>query len=347
METGDRGQIHDRDCAVSGAVGDSPQRTSAVTPIPARVHFCWIGPQLSWAYAFALLSAAAQAGMDEVVLHHTDELEEGAVLTALRGTDGLHLERIDAHACLAEAGARLGLSDALVAIYQNLVSPSQRSDVLRAAILYLRGGIYLDLDTITVASLRPLLGAPQFIGTEHIVWPHWVRSSRSGAVWAKYLALDLLRSGLRLCPGGWRGFRHVEAWYFKGINGAVLGGPAGAPLFAADLTAMAALPPARRSQPYALGPDLLQSLVGQFSSAELVIHEPGVFYPLAPEISTHWFRAGAANLDLALQPQTLVVHWYASVRSKPYIALIDPDYVRAHRHTQLYSALVSRVLPQL
>src|ERR1700722_3033547 len=230
-------------------------------PIPARVHFCWIGPRLSWAYAFALLSALAQAGMDEVVLHHTDELEEGAVLTALRGTEGLHLQRIDGGPCLVEAGERLGLSDELAEIYANLVSPSQRSDVLRAAILYLQGGIYLDLDTITVASLRPLLDAPQFIGTEYIVWPHWVRSSRSLAVWAKYLALDVLRSGLRLCPGGWRGFRRVESWYFKGINGAVLGGPAGAPLFAADLKAMAALGPARRSQPYALGTGLLPARV--------------------------------------------------------------------------------------
>jgi hypothetical protein len=314
--------------------------------IPARVHFCWIGPPLSWAYAFALLSAAAQAGMDEVVLHHTDELEEGAVLTALRSTPGMRLERIDARDLLAEAGARLGLSGVLADIDANLASPAQRSDVLRAAILYLQGGIYLDLDTITVASLRPLLDAPQFIGTEYIVWPHWVRSSRSWKVWAKHLALDVLRSGLRLCPGGWRGFRHVEHWYFKGINGAVMGGPAGAPLFAANLMAMAALPPARRSQPYALGPDLLQSLVGQFSGVELVIHEPAVFYPLAPEISTHWFRSGVANLDLALRPQTRVVHWYASVRSKPYVALIDPNHVRAHRHTQLYSALVSRVLPQ-
>jgi hypothetical protein len=315
--------------------------------IPARVHFCWIGPRLSWAYAFALLSAAAQGGMDEVVLHHTDELEEGAVLTALRGTAGLRLERIDARDLLAEAGARRGLSGVLADIYANLASPSQRSDVLRAAILYLKGGIYLDLDTITVASLRPLLDAPQFIGTEHIVWPHWVRTSRSLPVWAKYLALDVLRSALRLCPGGWRAFRHVEHWYFKGINGAVMGGPAGAPLFAAALMAMAALPPARRSQPYALGPDLLQSLVGQFSGAELVIHEPGVFYPLGPEISTHWFRNGPTHLDLALRPQTRVVHWYASVRSKPYIALIDPDHVRAHRSTQLYSALVSRALPQI
>jgi hypothetical protein len=110
---------------------------------------------------------------------------------------------------------------------------------------------------------------------------------------------------------------------------------------------MAAMPPARRSQPYALGPDLLQSLVGQFPGAELVIHEPSVFYPLAPEISTHWFRSGGADLDRALRPQTRIVHWYASVRSKPYVAVIDPQYVRLHRHTQLYSALVDRCVPNL
>src|SRR5258708_28434285 len=81
MEIGDRGQIH--------------------MPIPARVHFCWIGPQLNWAYAFALLSAAAQARMDEVGLHHTDELEEGAGLTALRGTTGRRLERVHAPALSA------------------------------------------------------------------------------------------------------------------------------------------------------------------------------------------------------------------------------------------------------
>jgi hypothetical protein len=248
---------------------------------------------------------------------------------------------------LIQAGTRLGLAGALADIYANLTSPSQRSDVLRAAILYLQGGIYLDVDTVTVASLRPLLDAPQFIGSEYIVWPHWVRSSRSLKVLAKHLALDVLRSGLRVCPGGWRGYRHVEHWYFKGINGAVMGGPAGAPLFVANLIAMAELPPARRSQPYALGPDLLQSLVSRFSAEELLIHEPAVFYPLPPEISTHWFRSGHANLDAALRPQTLVVHWYASVRSKPYVAVIDPNYVRAHRHTQLYSALVSRALPQM
>src|SRR5271165_3322520 len=62
-------------------------------PIPRTLHFCWIGPSLSWAHGFALLSAAAQGGMDDVILHHTDELADGPVLRALQATPGLRLER--------------------------------------------------------------------------------------------------------------------------------------------------------------------------------------------------------------------------------------------------------------
>lgn len=316
-------------------------------PIPARVHFCWIGPVLPWAYVFAVLSAAAQGQMDEVILHHTDELADTPALAALHAAAGVRLVRIDPRACLAEAGAQLALGEGLIGLYAGLTSPVQRADVLRAAILFLQGGIYLDLDTITVASLRPLLAAPQFVGTEYIVWPHWVRTSRSPLVWARHLALDVLRKVLRLSPGGWRGFQYVEGWYFKGVNNAIMGAAPGAPLFAAYLRAMLRLPVAQRTQAYALGPDLLQGLTGQFPAEELVIHEPGVFYPLAPEISEHWFRLGRAALAQALRPQTLVVHWYASVRSKPHVARIDPGYIRAHRRNQLFSALVFKALPQV
>jgi Glycosyltransferase sugar-binding region containing DXD motif len=296
---------------------------------------------------FAVLSAAAQGQMDGVVLHHTDELADGPALAALRAAHGVRLERIDPHACLAQAGARLALGEELITLYTGLTSPVQRADVLRAAILYLQGGIYLDLDTITVASLRPLLGAPQFVGTEYIVWPHWVRTSRSPLVWARHLALDVLRKTLRLTPGGWRGFRHVEGWYFKGVNNAIMGAAPGAPLFAAYLRAMIQLPVARRTQPYALGPDLLQGLISRLPADGLVIHEPAAFYPLPPEISEHWFRPGSPTLAQVLRPETLIVHWYASVRSKPHVAHIDPAYIRAHRRKQLYSALVCKALPQL
>jgi hypothetical protein len=318
--------------------------------IPKLVHFCWIGPKLPWAYAFAVLSAAAQGGMDEVILHHTDELEDGPVLRALRQTPGIRLSRTDPQACLAPVQAALGLGEGLTALYGRLSSPVMRADVLRAAILYGQGGVYLDLDTLTTAPLLPLLGAAQFIGSEYIVWPHWVRTSRSPLVWARHLTLDVMRKAMRRAPQGWRAFRLVQNLYFRGVNNAVMGGAPGAALFMVYLRAMAALPPARLAEPYALGPDLLQAIVDGSPPPGLVIHEPAVFYPLPPEISEHWFRPcpdAPAKLCAVLMPDTRVAHWYASVRTKSRVAQISPAYVREHRQSQLYSALVSACLTDL
>ncbi len=318
--------------------------------IPKLAHFCWIGSRLPWAYAFAVLSAAARGGMDEVILHHTDALEDGPVLRALYQTPGIRLSRTDPAACLAPVQAAFGLAEGLTGLYDRLSSPVMRADVLRAAILYSQGGVYLDLDTLTVAPLSPLLGVPQFIGQEYIVWPYWVRSSRSPLVWARHLTLDVMRKAMRRAPQGWRAFRLVQGLYFRGVNNAVMGGVPGAPLFEVYLRAMAALPPARLADPYALGPDLLQAIVDEDPPAGLTIHAPEVFYPLPPEISEHWFRpcpdAGTV-LSAVLGPDTRVAHWYASVRSKSRVAQISPDYVRAHRHGQLYSAMVSAILPDL
>jgi hypothetical protein len=317
--------------------------------IPKLAHFCWIGPRLPWAYAFAVLSAAARGGMDEVILHHTDALEDGPVLRALQ-RPGIRLSRTDPDACLGPVQAALGLGEGLTGLYGRLSSPVMRSDVLRAAILYRQGGVYLDLDTLTIAPLSPLLGVPQFVGQEYIVWPHWVRSSRSPLVWARHLTLDVMRKAMRRAPQGWRAFRLVQRHYFRGVNNAVMGGMPEAPLFAAYLRAMVALPAQRLAEPYALGPDLLQALVDGAPVPGLTCHAPEVFYPLPPEISEHWFRpcrdAGAA-LGAVLGPDTRVAHWYASVRTKSRVAQISPGYVRAHRHGQLYSALVSAILAEL
>jgi hypothetical protein len=157
-----------------------------------------------------------------------------------------------------------------------------------------------------------------------------------------------MRKAMRLLPGGWQAFRRVEGLYFPGVNNAVMGAAPGAPLFAAYLRAMLALPRERQTEPYALGPDLLQALVSHYPAEELTIHPPPVFYPLAPEISEHWFRPSrGARLEQVLPPDTRVVHWYASVRSKPYVARISPGYVREHRNSQLYSALVCSAIHSL
>jgi hypothetical protein len=309
--------------------------------IPPRVHFCWIGASLPWAYVFAILSAAERSELPEIILHHTDALEDGAGLRALRHASRVQLSRIDPVACLTRAGRALGVGGELVALYRRLDSPVVRTDILRAAILYLQGGVYLDLDTITTASLLPLLDTPQFVGSEFIVWPHFVRVSRSPALWARHLALDLLRKAMRRMPHGWQMFRRVERFYFRGVSNAVMGAEANSRLFSDYLHAMLAVPPERQTQIYALGPDLLQEVVDRYQQDDLTIHEPPVFYPLPPEISEQWFRIGrGVRLSAVLSAETRVVHWYASIRTKSRVARINPQYVREHREHQLYSALV-------
>lgn len=309
--------------------------------IPARVHFCWIGDNLPWAYAFAILSAARRGGMDEVILHHTDKLTAGPVLEALRREPGVRLSHIDPLALLTEAGRRLDVGDGLVALYRAEDRPAKRVDILRAALLYLEGGVYLDLDTVTVASLRSLLECRQFIGTEEIVWPALIYRSRSPLMWTRVLALDGMRKILRWLPDGWRWFRFVARFYFRGVNNAVMGAEAGTALMADYLKAMLRVPPERRKAPYALGPDLLGEVVRHHAGEEVVLLPPPVAYPLPPEISEHWFRIRPhAPLETALLPETRVVHWYASIRSKSRIAEIDWALVQRDCHRQLYSKLV-------
>jgi hypothetical protein len=317
--------------------------------IPACVHFCWIGTSLPWAYAFAILSAAERSALPHIIIHHTDSLNDGPELRALRGAAPVQLSRIDPAAYLTEAGRRLGVGGALAALYGGVESPVVRADILRAAILYRQGGVYLDLDTITTASLRPLLDTPQFVGSEFIVWPHVVRASRSPFVWARHLSLDLLRKILRQIPQGWKLFRRIERLYVRGVNNAVMGAEADSPLLRDYLHAMLAVPLERRAEPYALGPDLLQAVVDRYQEGDLTIQAPEVFYPLPPEISEQWFRIGPrVSLDTVLSAETRVVHWYASVRTKSRVAQITPHYVQTHRDHQLYSALVCaciRTLP--
>ena len=316
--------------------------------IPARAHFCWIGTRLPWACAFAVLSAAKRSELAEIVLHHTDVLDEDAALTALKQTPRVQLSRVDPVAYLTQAGQKLGAGDGLAIIYRRLTNPAARIDVLRAAILYLEGGLYLDMDTITTSSLLPLLDTRQFVGCELIIWPHSARTSRSPASWARSLTLDLIRKLMRRTPHGWKMFRLVENFCYRGINNAVMGAEAISPLFEDYLRAMLTVPPERQGQPYALGPDLLQEAIDRYGRDDLTIHEPHVFYPLPPEISEHWFRIGRnVRLDAVLSAETRVVHWYASVRTKSRVALIDPDYVRTHRENQLFSALAWECIPNL
>ena len=309
--------------------------------IPADVHFVWIGPAIPWAYVFAILSAAGRGGIARVTLHHTEPLADGAERRALEAARNVRFAPLDPEPCLRDVGRAIGVGEALVTLHRAVPAPVARADILRAAILFREGGIYLDLDTVTVATLRPLLDARQFVGTEFIVWPDAARASRSLLVLARHVSLDLLRKVLKRAPGGWKAFRKVERFYPRSINNAVMGAEPGSLVFADYLRSMTGLPIEQQRRLYALGPRLLQKVVGRHGGDELAVKDPQVFYPLPPEISEHWFRTvRRVRLHQMLPAETCVVHWYASIRSRDVVARVTPGYVRKNRERQFYSALV-------
>ncbi len=314
--------------------------------IPPLAHFIWFGSELPWIYAFAVQTAALRGGFERVILHHADDLSSSPWWQELAGFPGVQTSRLSVPALLQQSD---GPGPALVDIYRDLEEPAARANLVRAALLFRHGGVYLDTDTVTVASLEPLRRqAGVFCGAERLVFPGHLRWHRNPLGFGLALGKSGLRDLVRRLPDGWQLFRRVEHLYPTAANNAVLGADQGHRFVQDLLERMVRLPRWRRRLRYELGTTLLQRAVAEYDGQDLVVHEPGVFYPLGPEISQHWFRqTRRPSLREVLLPETRVVHWYASVRTREVVAQADPDWVHRHADTQLFSALALPLLEQV
>lgn len=316
--------------------------------IPAYVHFCWIGSKLPWAYVYAALSAADTGGMERIYFHCTDELEDGPQKRALTSNPKIILSRLNPEYELTIIENLLGISSGrILDIYNTTTTPVQRANILRIAILYRYGGIYLDTDTITTASLRPLLadGTP-FIGAERIVWPPGVKESKSIRVIARHRTLSLIRKIFRHIPKGWKGFRPLEVFFPLGLNNAVIGAPPNDQWLGDCLQEMVNLPDEKKFKRFALGTHLMHRVA--LDAKNLKIYNPSVFYPVPPEISEHIFeKTKIVNPYDIIYPETCIVHWYASVRTKERVNLISPSYIHDHKEQDYFSALVAASIQNL
>ncbi|MEM7436608.1 MAG: glycosyltransferase [Myxococcota bacterium] len=311
--------------------------------IPSTAHFVWYGPRLQYLHALAIRSAATHGGFERVRLHHADPLDALPHVSALRELSNVEFVPLDDQAlCEAVSGP------ALATLCGALKSPVARANIARVALLCRDGGVYLDMDTLTIRPFDALRAqAPAWIGRERIVFPGFVVRSRDPRVKAKAYAMTAIRDGFRRWPHGYRAFRRIEEHYHLAVNNAVLGGVAGHGLWRAALDTMAELPKARWQQSYALGTHLFQQVCESYDGGDFALLPPPLFFPLPPEISAHWFRRYKRGVDVAaaIDPSTLTVHWYASVRTKKVVATMDgePALRRLQRH-QLYSSLACRVL---
>jgi hypothetical protein len=307
--------------------------------IPRRAHFIWLGRDLPWVNVLAIRSAATRGGFERVTLHHDEDLSAAPHYGALRAIDRLELRRLDLDAVIGRCGE---FAPALKQAYPGLPTPSIRKDLIRYALLFHEGGVYLDLDTVTVGSFEDFCAETEaFVGEERIVFPGTVKRSWNPIV----QLLAQLRNGLRdllaLIPSGWAAFRAIERFYPRAVNNAIIGSAPRSAFVTRALERIAKMPPEVQRRSCGIGPHLFQELATEFTRPQLVVHPPAVFYPLGPVVSRHWFtlRRRDVPLERVLMPDTRVVHWYASIRNQLQTAVIDPDYVRANARRQLFSQL--------
>jgi hypothetical protein len=307
-----------------------------VPAIPPVAHFIWFGRELLWVHLLAIRSAIQRGGFERVILHHADDLRGLPWWGKLQDLPGVEARQLKVEELLEHAGGAR-----LVDVFRDLEELAGKANVVRAALLFVEGGTFLDADTVTIRSFLPLLepgGA--FCGQEHIIRPYYTSRNPSLSTRAANLLRRAARSALREVPGGWRAFRRIERLYPAAVNNAVLGSAPRHSLIGTLLENMLVVPRERRRVRYALGTHLLQQTVERYTLDDLRVLPPHAFYPLGPEISLHWFRhTRHALVGDVICPETRLVHWYASVRTKTIVSAIDPDYVRAHARTQLFSAL--------
>ena len=310
--------------------------------IPSIAHFVWYGPKLPYLHALAIRSAATHGGFDSVRLHHTDRLDPLPHVVALDELPNFELVHLDDQALCDEASG-----PSLADLIGQLDSPVARSNLVRTALVFRDGGVYLDMDTLTIRPFDEVLSkAPGFLGEEHIVFPGEVVASWDPRVKAKAYLKTTVRDVFRRIPHGYRYFPRIERHYHRAVNGAIMGAVPGHRFCAEYLTAMTKVPRARWNKPHALGTHLLQATYESYAGDDLYAFPPPYFYPLPPEISAHWFRFYRDGVDPmeVLFPETCVVHWYASVRTKKIVKTMDEAELQRLASQQLFAALANRVL---
>jgi hypothetical protein len=216
------------------ALGHEQLTRSRAEPrtIPSCAHFVWYGESFPWVNALAVRSALERSELERVVLHHDADLRRDRHLAELAEHPAFEARRIEPYDVFSPLGS-IGLR--LAALHARLSRPAARANVLRAAILATEGGVYLDLDTVTLRSLRPLLGDAMFCGEELVAFPRELLRAPRPASLARAFALHGARALCRRLPEGVQVFEAIAARYSRALNNAVLGAAPGHPLLVAML----------------------------------------------------------------------------------------------------------------
>lgn len=301
--------------------------------IPNVAHFIWLGSTLPYIYTLSIKSACINGKFDTVKLHGEPDLLKIPEVAILREYANFKFCELNPDEILRSCDMA-GLQEQ----FHKLSSrPADKANVLRLAILYKEGGVYLDTDTITLKPMGALLETNAFVGEEYIIKPFWVVRSKSILVHLQKHIRNYLRKFCTIVPHGYLLFDRLSKYYIKALNNAVVGSVPKSKLAQTMLTKILEVPDNQLHIRFRLGTHLLQETLREHPELA-TIHPPKVFYPLSPEISRHFFtNHGTQFVDKVITEETTILHWYASVKTKKIVRKADADYIRRHASRQLFS----------
>jgi hypothetical protein len=238
------------------------------------------------------------------------------------------------------------LAEPLKALYQRIPASarSAQSNLLRYAILYERGGIYVDFDILALRDFRHLLHHAAFVGEEQ-VWKvdearvegrrePWMVGPTLSYVAAYALSRGWSLAGGRSLAGSWLVRKLDAAWSGPNLNNAVLGAePRSAWIRRLLVAALSASPTLR----FALGPTLV-SQAWQADRSEVERLPSTAFYFEPPTYSFRFFE----GLPNPLPEGALLVH-YVNSNHRKQLEKLSLEVIAARREGPLFYRLAGAV----
>jgi len=293
--------------------------------IPNRVFFIWFGNKLPWAVGLAILSVKRVQNPEEIFLYVDSEIS-GDGYDLIKGIPNLVLKKID-----SSLFSDLNDKGLIWQLFQKFQKPALKSDLLRFALVYKYGGVYLDTDIIAVKPWNDLLKYKGFCGLEAVAFPGDLYTSSNPF---RYLFAGILYLWRLLCaylPRGWQIFKPTERFFRYSANGAILGSEAKNEIIEDFFAKISELKEKDFSVPACIGPHIVQKSTKNKSSENMETLNSAYFYPLGPDISLQYFRNNSAkHLDKILLPQTRIIHWYNSVEKKYLHRQLNKAWIEEH-----------------
>ncbi|VDA99439.1 hypothetical protein S1OALGB6SA_507 [Olavius algarvensis spirochete endosymbiont] len=316
--------------------------------IPNQAHFIWIGSNFPWLYYLSVYSAVKNGGFDKIFVHHKYLGADEKWFYELGRLPGVVLQELDFDKVFSSDNRLLfHLGKQRDLIERN---PLIQSDILRYAVLYLYGGVYLDLDIVVLRSLKELLlrtSKTAFLGREKILFPEYIlhpTSIRDRLKKVRSLLLVKLRNICEKIPHGYALYNRLGA-YVPTVNGAVFGSEKSGSFVTGVIEKLNHYGAMEMNIPLKPGPFSLQEAVANPDMADSVdILQPDYFYPSAPGLTKHLFRRYKRVdidkfCDLSI---SYAIHWYSSSSTFRTSSIQDIDCEYFKDNNVLFGSMLQK-----